>query len=75
MKFDEFKNKSVTELKELLAEAGALVRDLRFQAHERQLKNPRALRQQKKRVAQIQTQLSAHERSVKPQTTADEYTV
>ncbi|MEK7624092.1 MAG: 50S ribosomal protein L29 [Patescibacteria group bacterium] len=58
MDFTEIKNTSKTELRRLLSELQAKERELRFSAHARQLKNVRALRQTKKTIARILTQLS-----------------
>lgn len=58
MDFSEIKNKPESELRELLAEAQAKIRDLRFSAHEGQLKNVREFRATKKLIARIQTLLA-----------------
>jgi ribosomal protein L29 len=57
MDFAEIKTKSEKELAVLLAEKRAELRDQRFSANGSQLKNVRALRNNKKIIAKILTQL------------------
>ena len=53
MKFQELKNKPATELQKLLAESREKLRDLRFKAASKQLKNVREVRETKQTVARI----------------------
>jgi len=55
MKFDELKAKSDVELQKLLAESREELRDARFKASKNELKNIRAIRSVKERIARILT--------------------
>lgn len=55
MDFKELKIKSVGALEELLAEKRDLLRSLRFQASENQLKKVSSIRAEKRDVARIMT--------------------
>lgn len=57
MQIRDLKAKSEKELKDLVVSQRELIRDLRFKASQRQLKNVRELRQAKKLLAQILTVL------------------
>ncbi len=57
MQIRDLKSKSEKELKDLVVSQQELIRDLRFKASQRQLKNVRELRQAKKLLAQILTVL------------------
>lgn len=53
MQWEDLKNKSKTELNELLTEIGYELHGLSFQAHNRQLKQVHKIKQLKKTVARI----------------------
>lgn len=55
IKFAELKKKTEAELTEQLAEAREKLRELRFKASTRELKNIREIRNVKKEIAQILT--------------------
>ncbi len=55
MDYKELKNKSLKALEELLAEKQDLVRSLRFQASESQLKKVNSIGKEKKNIARIMT--------------------
>ena len=55
MEYKDLKNKTLKELKELLAEKRNELRELNFKVSENQLKNVRSIRKAKKEVAQILT--------------------
>lgn len=55
MDFSELKNKSVSELNELLAELGAQLRELRFQALAKSLKQTHRVSALRKDIARIKT--------------------
>ena len=57
MTYEELKNKTATELAPLLTESRAAIRTHRFQAAEHQLKNVRAIRELRKRIARLLTRL------------------
>lgn len=57
MQIRELKAKSEKELKDLVVSQRELIRDLRFRASQRQLKNVRELREAKKLLAQVLTVL------------------
>ncbi|MBI4427468.1 MAG: 50S ribosomal protein L29 [Candidatus Magasanikbacteria bacterium] len=57
MEFADLKNKSEKELRELLAEKRDELRELRFKAAEKQLKNVQAISKGKKTIARILTLL------------------
>lgn len=57
----ELKQKSVSELKTLLAEQRALLRELEFQVREGQLKQLHKIKLTKKTIARILTLLKAEE--------------
>ncbi len=57
MQIRDLKAKSAKELKDLVVFQRELVRDLRFKASQRQLKNVRELREAKKLLAQVLTVL------------------
>lgn len=54
----ELKNKKKKDLHDLLAEKRHLVRELRFKANEKQLKDVREIRETKKDIARIITLLN-----------------
>jgi len=55
MKFDELKAKSEVELQKLLAQSREELRDARFKASKNELKNVRAIRNVKEKIARILT--------------------
>lgn len=55
MKFDELKAKSEVELQKILAQSREELRDARFKASKNELKNVRAIRSVKERIARILT--------------------
>ena len=55
MDYQELKIKSLGALEEILAEKRDLVRSLRFQASENQLKKVSSIRKEKKNVSRIMT--------------------
>ncbi|PIZ95480.1 MAG: 50S ribosomal protein L29 [Candidatus Magasanikbacteria bacterium CG_4_10_14_0_2_um_filter_33_14] len=55
MDYKELNNKSLKALEELLAEKQDLLRSLRFQASENQLKKVTSIRIEKKNIARIMT--------------------
>jgi large subunit ribosomal protein L29 len=59
MDYTELNNMPEKELRELLAEKRHELRELRFQASERQLKQLHKLNDAKKTIARIETVLSA----------------
>lgn len=59
MDYKELNNKSLKALEELLVEKQDLVRSLRFQASENQLKKVTSIRIEKKNVARIMTAIKA----------------
>jgi len=63
MDYKELTGKSDQELRVLLSGERQALRELRFQAHERQLKNVRALRGAKQTVARILSALRARRAS------------
>lgn len=62
MEFSDLKNKSERELRELLAEKRDELRELRFKASEKQLKNVKSIRVLRREVAMILTLLNAREK-------------
>ncbi|MBI4993096.1 MAG: 50S ribosomal protein L29 [Candidatus Magasanikbacteria bacterium] len=58
MEFADLKNKSEKELRELLAEQRDELRELRFKASEKQLKNVKAIPKCRKAIARILTLLT-----------------
>ncbi len=58
MQLRDLREKNLTELQRLLTEQREVLRDLRFKASQRQLKNVRELRRVKKYLAQIMTALT-----------------
>lgn len=57
MEWEDIKNKSAKELKELLSESRQELQSLSFQAHSRQLKQVHKINSVKKIIAQISTLL------------------
>jgi ribosomal protein L29 len=55
MKFDELKAKSEVELQKILAQSREELRDARFKVSRNELKNVRAIRLVKERIARIMT--------------------
>lgn len=62
MEFNELIQKNIEELKEMLSEHQALLRELRFKAHSGALKAVKTISQTRKTVAQIQTALKQLEK-------------
>ncbi|HAT03716.1 MAG TPA: 50S ribosomal protein L29 [Candidatus Magasanikbacteria bacterium] len=71
MEYKELKNKGKKELHELLAEKRDELRELRFKAHEKQLKNVRSIRVVKKDIAYILTAINAQHVSVAQENAKD----
>jgi len=59
-KIKELREKSIEELKKLLAEKREAVRKLRFDISTKQVKNNRQLRNDKKDIAKILTLIKEH---------------
>ena len=59
MEFADFKNKSERELRELLAEKRDELRELRFKASEKQLKNVKSIKVLRRAISMILTLLNA----------------
>lgn len=59
MEFSDLKNKSERELRELLAEKHDELRELRFKASEKQLKNVKSVRNLRRVIARVLTLLNA----------------
>ncbi|MFA7314930.1 MAG: 50S ribosomal protein L29 [Candidatus Magasanikbacteria bacterium] len=59
MDYKELKNKNLKALEELLAEKRDLVRSLRFQASENQLKKVSSIRAEKKIVSRVMTAIKS----------------
>jgi len=60
-KYQELKEKSEGELRALLAEKRQALGELRFQVHERQLKNVRSLRTTRRFIAKVLSALRARQ--------------
>lgn len=58
MEINELKDKPRVELERMLAEKTEELRKFRFQAHDKQLKNVRAIRGTKRDIARINSVLS-----------------
>ena len=65
MEWEDLKNKSVKELKELLSETRNELRNLYFQAHSRQLKQVHKIHLAKKTIARISTLLKQEPKTSK----------
>ena len=64
MDFEDIKNKSAAELKELLLEAKTDLQTLRFQAHSKQLKQVHKISVAKQTIARILTVLQSQKKPV-----------
>lgn len=65
MDFEELKTKSAADLKELIVEQVALLRDLRFKLANQQLKTVRKIKEARKTIARVKTLLAVKSEDLK----------